>query len=262
MKKNLNTVFITRTKRIRLGEGLEPLIREVSSAGIKDIYIISEFDEDRKVKEISNIKVKVVLDEDSTSPTAINSALKELEKKRPGAFLVCSKEVNLEKKHIEELEKNLRSLLAVGYKFHIKDSKLNEELQDHYKERELAYRVPWNTCAIWNYQLFSNKEHGVEKFDKITHGKNFPRLLVSIDNKCEETDYWGMEDGLAIAKVASHYKGRKKLFKLLSTQLDWEVEINKVVGHRKKLARKEIVLGVFMAARGYSVEDLVSSERQ
>ncbi len=249
----MNTVFITRTDEKtdeKDFDDLKDLINQVSSAGIEDSYVVSEGLP--KGNKIGGKGVKFVKDKDPISPVAINAVLKKLEKK-PDALLICSKEVNLKKNDIGELENTLGSLLVVGYKFQVRD----KELKKYYDNKSLiAYRIPWNTCAIWNYPLF---EKCVEKFDEITYKNPFPPLRVCIDNKYEETKYRGMEDGLAIAKAASYFKGQKKLFKLLDKQLDWKVTGDKLK-HRKKLARKDRVLRNFMAVRDYSVKDLESSE--
>ena len=146
----------------------------------------------------------------------------------------------------------------VGYKFKITNDFLNNDLISYYSNNNLvAYKVPWNTCALWNYKLFNRY---VIKFDEITAENPFNQICVSLEGKCNLTSHVGMEDGLAIAKAVS--KNPKIKFKLLTKKLNWEIDSDndKVKRHRQKLARKDIVLRNFMAVRNYSVEDLLSAE--
>jgi hypothetical protein len=268
----MKTVFVTRIKNKKdfKDDNLKKLIRVVSSnstGSIKDnIYIISDFENPNY--KINTIPVHVVQDDDSdpTSPISFNRVLKIIKKskEKPDAFLVCSKEVGLDKEHLETLidniRKNLKHLLVVGYKFKIVDEKLNNELQGYYNNKNLiAYQVPWNTCAIWNYKLFNDY---INKFDEITFGREpFNFTDVSIDGVPYRTEHKGMEDGLAIAQASSQQKKPKIYFKLLDENpLSWAVDSDKIK-HRKKLARKEAVLRNFMAFRNYSVKDLLDAKK-
>lgn len=278
----MKVAFITRTKAKnekslsdKDQESLRDLIKEVDDSDIIiDKYIISNFKHKDYMLKIKNklICVQVVKDENPTGPTSINTVLNKIKIKtpeeKPDAFLVCSKEVRLKKKHIKILIDEIKSnenFLVVGYKFKIVNKtgrvnkKLNKELQDDYDyENLIAYKVPWNTCAIWKYEHF---EQYVKKFDEITARNPFNSIGISIDGNCSKTEHKGMEDGLAIAAAADINKNLK--FKLLDDEeLGWEVDLepDRVKSHREKLARKDTVLRNFMAVRNYSVNDLENAD--
>jgi hypothetical protein len=265
----MKTVFITRVKnkdevdKFISGE----LMMEVqNSRGIEKIYIVSNF-EDENYQNSNLIPIEVVKDNEPISPTSINNVLRKIgvqdKEDRPDAFLAASKEVvGLKRQEIRKLIRRIqphqKDLLVAGYKFKIKDNEfLDRELQSYYANKNLiAYQVPWNTCAIWNYQLFDKY---VSKFDEITNVNPFNSVRVCIDNVVHETDYRGMEDGLAIAQAVSNKKLR---FELIDDPLLWEVKPgdNNILSHRKKLARKDIVLRNFMAVRNYPVQDLLHAK--
>jgi len=261
----MKIAFISRSsEKDKLSEDLEKLLREeVAKVTGHDVraYITARFE---KEYYIDSLQVKIIKPEDDPiSPVSINSVLSYIKTNTaeytPDTFLICSKEVGLEKDNIETLIEEIDSnpwLLAVGYKLKIPDNeKLDNELQGYYANKKLiAYRVPWNTCAIWKYRLFDKY---VEKFDEITLGKYpFNDITVTIDGVSKTTQHKGMEDGLAIAQAVSRSKDIR--FKLLKEPLTWTV--NKTEEHRQKLARKEYVMRNFMAVRNYSVEDLGAAE--
>jgi len=63
-----------------------------------------------------------------------------------------------------------------------------------------------------------------------------------------------MEDGLAIAGLII---GNNELkFKLIEQELGWNIRKEKIKEHKKKLARKNIVLAIFMNIKGYSIDAL------
>lgn len=269
----MKTAFITRTKAedkndLDKQENLQNLIWRVrKSKAIYIIYIISKFKDENYKPSKKDIPIIVVKDNNPTGPISINTVLSKLSKikdteKIPWAFLVASKEVSLKKIDIENLITELKdnpNLLVAGYRFKIKDKRLNNELQGYYHNNNLiAYRVPWNTCAIWKYELF--KKH-VIKFDEITSRNPFNPVCVCIDSVYSQTEHKGMEDGLAIAQAVSK-RNQNIQFKLLDKTLNWEVNgnNNKIKKHREKLARKNPVLQNFMAIRNYSVRDLENAE--
>jgi hypothetical protein len=255
----MKTVFITRTKSKKEFKNLDliKLIKAVSDSSIKIVYILSDFnDNDYKEFNVKSTKIIVIKDENPTGPTSINIALQRVkeDKINPVAFLVCSQEIDLEAKNIAKLIEKIKTkkdLLVVGYKFKIENKKLNNELMDYYANKSLiAYKVPWNTCAMWNYKLF---DEYVSKFDEITAKNPFNQIGVSIDGICSLTPHEGMEDGLAIAQATSN-KQRQLYFKLLDEYLSWTIITPKK--HREKLARKDTVMRNFIAIRNYSVRDL------
>ena len=269
------TVLITRFEPKNKNEEdftqFNSWLSNINSKRIEEILIICNDDDKKKIKNLKYYdknKMKFITHCKPTSPTAMNIAIKKLSKKTQ-FFIIASKEiVNIEEKVIEKLILEIdgnRKLLVVGYKFEIKnDSRLNKELQDYYKNQDLiAYKVPWNTCAIWSRELFD--KHVLE-FDRITSNSPFCDICVCINNVCSKTPHEGMEDGLAIAKASSETKG-EICYKLLNKEkaLSWKVDVNdynKKLKHRQKLARKDTVLRNFMAVRGYSVEDLKNAKRE
>lgn len=258
----MNIAFITRTKgKEDLDHpDLKNIVKEVFASGIKHIYIVSNFD--KKVHKIDSIGIQIVKDKNPTSPVSINTVLEKIKNNKESldAFLVSSKEIGLNradiKKLIKEIEKD-KNLLVAGFKFTITDKNLNKELQEYYSNKDLiAYQVPWNTCAIWNYKLF---DQYIGKFDEITDKNPFPSILVCIDNICTQTDHKGMEDGLAIAKALSIKEKSALHFKLLNENpLPWKIDSNydKRLKHKKKLARKDRVMRNFIELRGYKIENL------
>lgn len=231
----------------------------------EDRYVIANFK--KSECSVGNKKVHVIKDGDPTGPTSINTIFSKKLPEELFAFLVCSQEVYLGKRDIEEtLVKEIgsnKNLLIVGYKFHIVNKagrinkRLDDELQNYYKNKELlAYQVPWNTCAIWGYDLFTKY---VGKFDEITARNPFNPIGVSIDGVCSQTKHQGMEDGLAIAEAVVRSKKTIK-YALLDNYLRWEVDRDRVKDHREKLARKDTVLRNFMAVRNYSPKDLRNAE--
>lgn len=249
----MKAVLITR---IQSQKGLKDpnlmnLIHEAFISGIKDIYIVSNFS--KKNYKINSISVNILQNEKPTSPISINTVLEEIKMtaKIPDAFIVASKEVALIKagiiQLIEEIKRD-KNLLVVGYKFKTKDKDLNNILQQSYENKNLiAFSVPWNTCAVWNYQLFDKY---VSKFDEITEVNTFSPIKIGLHNKIPHK---GMEDGLAIAKAVSNKKIEVH-FKLISEFLLWKIQNNQK--QNEKLARKEKVLTDFIKLRNYSLEKL------
>ncbi len=267
------TVLITRFK-LDDKKDIIPFREWVSvfteSEEIDRVYIICKENDVKNLKKMKFMELKnknKILfrpHDEPTSPTAMNLIIrKDFLKETPQFFIIASKEiVDIKNTNIHtlvtEIESN-SSLLAVGYKFKIFNGiKLDTELGEKYKNKDLvAYYVPWNTCAIWDYKWFKAY---VVKFDEITDTNPFCPVCVTIDGECSQTPHRGMEDGLAIAKAVSKEHSLK--YKLIGINHDtplWRVNPNKILEHRQKLARKDIVLRNFMAIRGYSVEDLENS---
>lgn len=265
----MKVTLITRIKSINKQDDIDDFKSWfdvfLKNEQITQIYIISDQLSKDNLKLNHNKVEFIIPGMDPTSPTSINLAIERLSEDKVDAFIVASQEVKINenniKKLILEIENN-KNPLVVGYKFEIKDKKLKNELQNYYKNKDLiAYRVPWNTCAIWNYELFYNY---VKKFDEITDKNLFSPLCVCVDNICRQVDHKGMEDGLAIAKASSQ-NDSKIHFKLLNKKpLLWEIKknYNKIQRHREKLARKDTVLRNFMAVRDYSVENLLKAEKK
>jgi hypothetical protein len=239
-----------------LRKQIDNLIVRLNNYNIK-AFIVAKFEKE-------DGKIKFIKSENPASSISMNLALDYIKTKKefkPDAFFVWSKEVYFESEDVNKLAneiKNNENLLVVGYKFKHADDDANKVLNDNYENKNLiAYRVPWNTCAMWNYELF-NKYAG--KFDEITLG-NYPfqNIPVIVNGTIRTTEHKGMEDGLAIAQAAS--KSMDIKFKLIEgIRLNWDIRDGKTEDHFKKLARKESVMRNFMVMRNYSVGDLENAE--
>ncbi|HDZ86765.1 MAG TPA: hypothetical protein ENH57_03625 [Actinobacteria bacterium] len=271
----MKVALITRIKEIIEQKEIDKFSKRLSvfqeNKHILKIYIISDQLSISKLPDLENEKIEFIPCDDQidpTSPTSLNLAIKKLSKNKIDAFIVASRQFRIETNNLDELItkcENDKKLLVAGYKFKIEFNdqkpndepraiKLNNELQSYYQDKTLiAYQAPWNTCAIWNYELF--KEY-IKKFDGITKNKSGRELCVRIDNVCRPTAHKGMEDGLAIAKATKKDSNIK--FKLFESKLIWEIEKSKIFNHRLKLARKEIVMRNFMKEKGYSEKTLLN----
>lgn len=270
------TAFITRFESV-FENDVEELANWLSqfanSKKINQIYVICNEIKDKKklnekFKKIKiDHKIKFVNNKRPISSISMNSAIKKLPTDTD-FFIIASKEVTLSEKNIETLIKTIKKylnmkqkILVVGYKFRTEikgNKKLDEELQEKYNDNDLiAFKVPWNTCAIWNYDLFTRY---VIKFDNITDPKEPRKIELLIDKVSCKTDKKGMEDGLAIAKaVLIEPKIKYHLIDINKNSPLWKVNPDKIPVHRKKLARKDIVLRNFMVIRGYSEKILKDS---
>ncbi len=208
----------------------------------------------------NDLRIEFFLSDDPISPVSMNMVIETIRKDNFDAFIIASKEIEINKQRIKKLInyiENDKDLLVVGYSFKIRDTQLDQELQSYYRNKELvAFQVPWNTCAIWNYKLFI--QH-VGEFDPITDKNNFSPLKVSVGENIIEADHRGMEDGLAIAKALSKISSSIKFKLIKKGSLYWRV--NNTDKHRQKLARKNKVMSNFMEHRGYSINSLTKSRR-
>lgn len=177
-----------------------------------------------------------------TIPSALNIPLDEITNTEDVYLFIASKEVDVGSSDIESLHElltNDKKLLVAGYRFQVNgggDERLSEELDGYYKERGIAYVIPWNTCAMWNYSLFRKL---VGTFDSRCDNKNPPK---------------GMEEGLAIAKALQTDPAIR--YRLLEKRLNWHVETAKVKGHRTKLTGKNSSLSEFLSRDGYLEKEL------
>jgi len=148
---------------------------------------------------------------------------------KPDYILIASPEVELEKKHVDEMSKILsknEKLLVVGYalkafgKGHIKT-----------KNGSNALKVPWNTCAMWNAELFYKN---VGAFNIICDCSNF---LGKDEHK---KALHGMEDALAIA-LAKIKNPSLKIKLLWENNPKWNVDISEKEEQTDKMERKSKV---------------------
>lgn len=264
LSDNMNITFITRTKDAEYEKCLEWFKKFTQSDVIDNFIIISNL---RKIdSDINGKKLFNIYDKNPTSAESLNSAIQKLKeiylnnKPEKNYFIVASKEVELQPKNIDVLIKNIdsnKNILVVGYK--LKDNILSDKEYNTFSNQNgIAYQVPWNTCAIWNYNLFIKY---IEKFDEICSDNQRGGLLVKVNGCIVETEYEGMEDGLAILKALNKNKDLK--FILLEDELFWNIRGDelRILKHKLKMARKNIVLSTFMNIKGYSIDKLREAGR-
>ena len=124
----------------------------------------------------------------------------------------------------------------------------------------IAYQVPWNTCALWNEKYIYGSGKKKLIFDEICEEKknNLGPLYVKVGGLLSQTEFKGMEDGLAITALVSNNKNLK--FKLIDKILKWDIDKKREILHKTKMARKNIVLSTFINIKGYSVDKLMKAK--
>lgn len=203
-------------------------------------------------------RIKVIEMKSNGPSTVLNMLFKEVPANFQGGILVVSKEVQIRldelQRMVQRFEGEEDKLLAVGYRLQEiqKGSKPGEGIPSS-QEEDVAFDVPWNTCILWNASLFRAK---VKKFDTICDG-GMGSLVLENFNPPLVTEFSGVEDGLALAKVAFE-QSEGYYAVLFSESLPWVIpnEPERICDHRKKMARKSIVMRAFISARGYSEEKL------
>lgn len=272
MKKENNIVLATRTTQDSYDDCISNLKKLVKDNNlIERIYIICNL----RVKtfKIENIDCEVIFDTSPNRPTAFNLVINDLNEKlnknnnSKYHLLTYSKEVDLRLNNIvemvETLENNDKTLIVVGYRLKdniLKDKEFEIYANGNYKDNNIgiAYQVPWNTCALWNRKFIYDSGELKLNFDQICekNTNQLSALYVKVNNTDEKTNYVGMEDGLAIAELVNKNSGLK--YKLLNKDLNWNIfgDEKRILGHKIKMARKNIVLCTFMQLKGYSVEKL------
>ncbi len=237
---------------------------ELDCGGITKYYIIC--DARREIQDPFGKKIFTLFDENPIRPTSFNLVLDEVKKEEVEEHIFTfSKEVEVRKEHIEQLVKELdHNVIVAGYK--LRDNVLSDQeyevFSNGYRGRPgIAYLTPWNTCALWN-KKFINVENGLW-FDDICEKENnqLSQLRIKIEEREEETAYEGMEDSLAIARLLTMHEKANLKYKLLNNTLAWNISDGDEVRlkHKKKMARKNIVLTTFMNIKGYSIDQLVKA---
>lgn len=260
-KKKSKIVVGTRTKKENYEECFEKMQKFEDCDYISRIYIICNLQKEIKGHD----KIKIVYDSDPIRQCAFNLIIDKLRQSKDAKneyhFLAYSKEVELEEKNIEEMireiDRNSKNLIVAGYK--LEDNILSKEEQNIFSNGDqkddigIAYRIPWNTCALWNKKfIYSN---GLEelRFDEICEKNQLGNLDVEVNGKIMSTPYKGMEDGLAIARLQTFNKRLK--YKLLKPALPWNISGDEKRIEEKKImmARKNIVLSTFINLKGYKL---------
>lgn len=272
----MNIAFLTRTKEFEgFVKGKQWLENFSASEYIKKILITTNVKGLKNKLACPEIDIIYCNDKepekiDPTGTVAINLALEKIiEDDSIDGFLIASREITMGFSEIIELIEALRGIgkkdediLVAGYKFKVDNKELNMELEEAYNNKNIAFMIPWNTCALWNLNIIREIVRKTDEpfFDVLCDKNSCGDLKVKIDNKDESTKYKGMEDGLAIAKACTF--DNKLRYRLLEKQLGWEVNDKKYLEHRKKIVRKDIVLSHFIGLKGYSVNALKKARLQ
>jgi len=278
MKDNNTTkiALATRTKKDGFDDckkQLEKLF--IDSTTIEKIYIICDCYKD--IFKIGKIECKVLLNQEPIGPTAFNSVIDELNKEKNNKkekyhLLTYSKEVELQNKDIDEMINAIENeekgiLIVVGYRLRdnvLSDKEFELYANGSYRNNDvgIAYKIPWNTCALWNKKFVYGTGTKRLRFDEICekNRNQLGELIVKVNDELLSTDYEGMEDGLAIAELVTKNNGLK--YKLIRKNLFWNIEGNgeRVIRQKKKMARKNIVLNTFMNIKGYSIDKLIAAQ--
>jgi len=155
--------LITRTDT----QNLDACVAWVKSIqdSFQKCYILNDFK--------TSVEGKIIFKKtrNPVQPSSLNVALRELPHQEKFFFLIASREVQLTADYISKLQKILLddpTLLVAGCTFRVVvegdgelSTQLDNELQTYYKQQGVAYVVPWNTCAMWNYELFKKKRRRI-----------------------------------------------------------------------------------------------------
>lgn len=268
--KGIKIVLATRTDKNNYDSCIEELSeRFANSKNIEKIYILCDLHKNSFTSR--GIIFETIFDIAPTRQTAFNRVIKELRKNKEKQYhlLTFSKEVNFKQKHITKMIEGLKSnevkMIVIGYR--LKDNVLNDneirlysnaDLQN--KNTGIAYTIPWSTCALWNKKFVYGKDNTELSFDEICEkDKNqLGELKVKVNGKLLPTDYEGMEDGLAIARLITNNPDKDLKYKLIEEELYWNIyrDEERSIKHKKKMARKNIVLSTFINIKGYSIYKL------
>jgi len=257
----------TKTKNVEeLNAFVEKLEKEFGRYDvIEKIYVICNQNEEKiKIKKGNCEVIYEDNNKDPIRPTAFNVVLKKMKDDRKNGkyhLLTYSKEVDLREENIvemiNEIEKDKNNLIVVGYR--LRDNVLSPEEQ-LLCDDTIAYKVPWNTCALWNKKFVYGEGSKRLKFDEICDKNNLGKLEVKVHDYQVITDYEGMEDGLAIAEIVTKNKGLR--YKLIGDNyLSWWIDFDEKRRFKQKvkMARKSIVLTTLMNIKGYSIDRLIEA---
>ena len=147
--------------------------------------------------------------------------------------MIASPEVELNDDHVKKMSDVLTKnpkMLVIGYALEAELDDPEKWMKGHDIENKSdAYKVPWNTCAMWNADLFLKY---VGDFHIICDCSEFLGFKEGIKLR-------GMEDALAIA--LAQQKNFKIKAGLIKNPLPWDVNIQKSKDHIEKMKRKGLV---------------------
>lgn len=258
-------VVATRTDKDGLEKCIEKMNTLLQHKSVAKCYIIY-IEEDNRLEKIKILKNK----KPNTKPTretAFNQVIDELRNDKSAEhyhLMTFSKEVEFDEMNINKMIGEIEGAIVVGYR--LLDNVLSEEESKQFSNKEnshdmgIAYQVPWNTCALWNKEFVYGENEKKLIFDEICEDNQLGTLQVKVDNILMETQYKGMEDGLAIAKLVSSNENLK--YKLINERLPWRIDEDhkRRMTHKIKMARKNIVLNKFIGLKGYSIDKLMAAK--
>jgi hypothetical protein len=269
----LSIIAATRHKGADGLESCYEAFRRISACDEIERYIVVCDLDKPENKTIGNVSVEFIYDPDPIRPCAFNRVLEQIRKDSKRSHLYCfSKEVEVEAEHIRALILQIGpSVLVAGYR--LKDNILTpDELRVFSNTIEeqptvsgrvgLAYRVPWNTCAIWHADVvFPPPSNEGLWFDELAErrGNQLGLLSLTIEDTLVQTYYEGMEDGLAMARLLSVTDPRCYqclLCDYKSEPVEWKLSGKRTLKHKVKMCRKNLVLAALMNIRGYSADTL------
>lgn len=256
-------IVATRTSKDQYDNCIEKL-SDIDCEEVSCFYIVCNVR--KRNQKINKKTIVTIFDPNPTRPTSFNLVLDKIRRRNKQEHLFTfSKEVEVKAEHIQSLFKELNeNVIVMGYE--LSDNILSNQEQALYsngaqQETGIAYWVPWNTCALWNMYYLTGKNR--LWFDEICEKENnqLGPLVININGRLIVTDYEGMEDGLAIARLLTLYNNNNLKFRRLKYKgqsLNWNLpdDDNNKLKQKKKMARKNIVLSTFMGIRGYSIEQL------
>jgi len=258
---NKKVVLLSRCYQDGIKDCQDFVLKTAKDCGIGSAIIcIMKADKQTKDRQIINdIEITFLfLNKHVSKPSGVlNEGITEaLNGGFDGCFII-SREVKILPKQftnmVERFNGEEDKLLAVGYRLQEKLAGAQQGAGQPSPQEGVAFDVPWNTCILWNSSLFKTL---VKKFDTICDG-GMGRLVLENFNPPLVTEFSGMEDGLAFAKVASE-QSEGYYAVLFNESVSWIIsnKPERICDHRKKMARKSIVLRAFINARGYSGEKL------
>lgn len=272
-KKYENKIVIaTRTDDKGFDECVKKLKKLSKINAVKNAVFKSYIICNRNGKINNEIYLIADSEKDPTRATSFNLVIDKLNnelKKNENEYhlLTFSKEVELHEENIKRMINEIeeKKIIVVGYR--LMDNILSKKEYKQFANGNdknnfgIAYQVPWNTCALWNKEFVYGSGKKKLIFDEICENNQLGHLYVKVNGVLVKTEFEGMEDGLAIAKIITNNPDKDLKYKLIENKKnkkDWIIRGNeeRLIKHKIKMARKNIVLSIFMNIKGYSIDKL------